>query len=71
MYQSMYKQDHIIYIVPINVQTLGRGGGQIVRVLSPYNQTIQVRIPLMPSVFSVKFVLEKDENKQKEAGLAH
>ena len=30
--------------------------------------TIQVRIPLKPTVFSVKFLFEKKENKQKEAG---
>ena len=31
--------------------------------------TIRVRIPLTPSSFSVKFVFEKNENKQKEAGV--
>ena len=29
----------------------------------------QVRIPLKPTVFSVKFVFEKSENKQKEGGV--
>ena len=33
---------------------------------SPYPPTIRVRIPLKTSVYSVKFVLEKNENKQKE-----
>ena len=30
--------------------------------------TIRVRISLKPTVFSVWFVFEKKENKQKEAG---
>ena len=33
----------------------------------PSTSTIRVRIPLTPTVFSVKFVFEKNENKQKEA----
>ena len=33
--------------------------------------TIRVRIALTSTVFSVKFVLEKNENKQKKAGFAH
>ena len=32
---------------------------------SPSTQTIRVRILLTPSVFSVKFVFRKNENKQK------
>ena len=63
MYQSMYKQDHIIYIVPINVQTLGRGGGQMVSMLSPNNQTIPVLIPLMPTVFFCKICATKIKQK--------
>ena len=35
----------------------------------PSTSTIRVRIPLTPTVFSVKFVFEKNENKQKEAGV--
>ena len=35
----------------------------------PSTPTIRVRIPLKPTVFSVKFVFEKNENKQKEAGV--
>ena len=31
--------------------------------------TIRVQIPLKPTVFSVKFVFEKNENKQTEAGV--
>ena len=31
--------------------------------------TIRVRIPLKHIVFSVNFVFEKNENKQKEAGV--
>ena len=33
--------------------------------------TIRVRIPLTSTVYSVKFVFEKNENKQKRPGLAH
>ena len=36
---------------------------------SPSTPTIRVRIPLKHTVFSVKFVFEKSENKQKEAGV--
>ena len=36
---------------------------------SPSIPTIRVQIPLTPAVFSVKIVLEKNENKQKEAGV--
>ena len=36
---------------------------------SPSTPTILVRIPLKPTVFSVPFVLEKNENKEKEAHL--
>ena len=31
--------------------------------------TIQVQIPLKPTVYSVKFVFEKIDNKQKGAGV--
>ena len=34
---------------------------------SPSTPTIRVRIQLTPTVFSVKFVFEKNKNKQKEA----
>ena len=33
--------------------------------------TIQVRIPLQRTVFSVKFVFEKNENEPKRAVMAH
>ena len=36
---------------------------------SPSTPTIRVRIPQKPSVFSVKCVLEKNKNKQKESGV--
>ena len=36
---------------------------------SPSTPTIWVRILVTPTVFSVKFVFEKNENKQKEAGV--
>ena len=32
----------------------------------PSTLTIRVQIPLKPTVFSTKFVFEKNENKQKE-----
>ena len=45
---------------------MGCGGGQGVSVLAFY-PTIQVRILLKPTVVSVKFVFEMNENNQKEA----
>ena len=33
---------------------------------SPSTPTIRVRVPLTPTVFSVKFVFEKNKSKQKE-----
>ena len=52
-----------------------RLGGAVVLVkwsaCLPYTPTIRVRIPLKPSVFSLKVVFEKTENKQKNRpGLA-
>ena len=45
---------------------LGRGGGgQVVSVLTFFS----VQIPLMPTIFSVKIVFERNENKQKEDGI--
>ena len=38
-------------------------------VCSPSTLTIRVHIPPTPTVFSVKFVFEKNENKQKEVGV--
>ena len=37
----------------------------------PSTPTTRVRIPLTSTVFSVKFLLEMNENKQKRSGLAH
>ena len=42
------------------------GGGQVVSMLDFYSDDPSSN-PLKPTVFSVKFVLEKTENKQKEA----
>ena len=39
---------------------LGRGGDQVVNVLA--DPTIRVRIPLTPSVYSVKFVTSLKNN---------
>ena len=50
------------------MQYSGRGGGQVVRVLAFYT-VIRVRIRVTLTVFSVKFVFEKNENKPKEAGV--
>ena len=36
---------------------------------SPFTLTIRVRIPLKPTVVSVQFLFEKNENKQKVAGV--
>ena len=47
---------------------MGRGGGQVA-VCSPCTLTIRVQIPLKPTFFSVKFVLEKNKNKSIEAGV--
>ena len=52
---------------------LGRGGiGQVVKwsAYLPATPTIVVQIPLTPTVFSIKFMFEKTENKQKEAGVS-
>ena len=49
-----------------NISQLGRGGGQVVSVLAFY-LSIRVRIPLNSSVLFCN-VLEKNENKQEEAG---
>ena len=43
---------------------MGRVGGQVVS-----DPTIRVRIPLKPTVFTVKFVFENNDNKQKDAGV--
>ena len=36
---------------------------------SPNTPKIQIRIPLQPTAFSVKFVFEKNDNKQRESGV--
>ena len=36
---------------------------------SPSTLTIRVQIPMKSTVFPVKFVFEKNENKQKDAGV--
>ena len=46
----------------------GRGSSQVASVLA-FSPMIRVRIPLKPTVFSIKFVFEKYENKQKEAAV--
>ena len=49
---------------------MGRGGGQVVSVFAFYSDDPSSN-PADVYSFSVKFVFEKNENKQKEAGLAH
>ena len=43
----------------------GRGGGQVVSVLAFYSDDLSSD-PLKPTVFSVTFMIEKRENKQKD-----
>ena len=47
---------------------MGRGGGQVVSVLSFYSDDPSSN-PAEAYIFTVKFVFEKNENKQKEAGV--
>ena len=48
----------------------GSGGGQVVSMLA-FCSNDPSSNPAEADSFPVKFVLEKNENKQKEAGLAH
>ena len=62
-----------LLILLISEQTIkfGRDGSQVVSVLAVF-LTSRVRIPLTPTVFSVKFVFEFNENKHnKRPGQAH
>ena len=55
-----------------NHQTNSKVGAVVVvkwSACSPSTPTIRVRISLKPTVFPVKFVFEKKENKQKDAGV--
>ena len=45
----------------------GRGGGEVVSVLAFYSDDLRSNPTDPYSFFSVKFVFEKNENKQKEA----
>ena len=47
---------------------MGRGGGQVVSVLSFYSDDPSSN-PAEAYIFTAKFVFEKNENKQKEAGV--
>ena len=47
---------------------MGRGGGQVVSVLAFYSVDPSSN-PTVAYSFSVKFVVEKNENKQKEASV--
>ena len=49
---------------------LGRDGGQLVSVLAFYSSDPSSNLAEAYN-FSVKFVIEKNENKQKEAGVTH
>ena len=46
---------------------MGRGGGQVVSMLSFYSDDPSSN-PVKPTVISVKFVFDKSENNPKEAG---
>ena len=46
-------------------------GGQVVSVFSFYSDDQSLNPAEAYSLFSVKFVFEKNENKQREAGLAY
>ena len=47
---------------------MGRGCGQVVTVLAFYSNNPSLNLT-DAYIFSVKFVFEKNENKQKEAGV--
>ena len=57
-----------VVVLGFKIKTLGRGGGQVVRVLAFYSDDLSLN-PAEAYTFSVKFVFEKNENKQKEAGV--
>ena len=46
----------------------GRGGGQVVSMLA-FNSDDPSLNPLTSTIFTVNIVIEKNENKQKEAGV--
>ena len=48
---------------------VGSGGGQVVRMPAFYSDDLSSN-PADTYSFSVKFMLEKNENKQKEAGIS-
>ena len=48
---------------------MGRGGGQVVSMLT-FNSDNMCSNPTDVYSFSAEFVLEKNENKQKEAGVS-
>ena len=51
-----------------NYSLEGRGACRWWSVCSHSTSTIRVQIPLTTTIFSVKFMLERTENTQKEAG---
>ena len=48
---------------------VGRGGGQVVSVLAFYSDDPSPNPVVAYNFFCIKFVFEKNENKQKEAGV--
>ena len=50
------------------ISAVGRGGRQVVSMLAFYSIDLRLN-PTEAYSFSVKFVFEKNENKQKEAGI--
>ena len=59
-----------VVVLGFKIKTLGRGGGQVVRVLAFYSDDLSLN-PAEAYIFSVKFVFEKNESKQKRPGMDH
>ena len=66
----MYMQQYVVGVVE-NFQTIVYWAVVVVKwsACSPSTPTIRVWIPLKPTILSVKFVFEKNTNKQKEAAV--
>ena len=63
----LYELIQLLLSSVINLM-LGRGGGQVVSMLALYSDDPSSN-PAEVYNFSVKIVIEKNENKQKEAGV--
>ena len=67
-FQTLFIRHHSAIYKIGNFWTLGRGGGQEVSVLTFYSDDPSLN-PAEAYCFSVQFVFEMNENKQKEAGV--